>query len=200
MLAMGRWVSGLPGAVTLAPAMPLGALVLMSLGGLWLAIWRTRWRWWGWRRCWRVWRWPGVAPRARHAGGARRARPSRCAARTDCCIFVRKPKDRYAARDWLRRDGDSARHCGRDRLAGPEMRWRGLRASSSKVLVARVPAAGSAGGGLRRARQWWSARRRPARPADRRRCARQGCVSLASAVGARIAWTACAEDWTAPRR
>jgi competence protein ComEC len=47
MVAMGRWVSGLPGAVSLMPAMPLSALLAISLGGLWLAIWRTRWRWWG---------------------------------------------------------------------------------------------------------------------------------------------------------
>ena len=47
MVAMGRWVSGLPGAVSLAPAMPLSALLLISLGGLWLAIWRRGWRWWG---------------------------------------------------------------------------------------------------------------------------------------------------------
>ena len=47
MLALGRWVSGLPGAVTVTPAFPLGALVLISLGGLWLAIWRRRLRWWG---------------------------------------------------------------------------------------------------------------------------------------------------------
>src|SRR5205814_6109231 len=47
MVAMGRWVSGLPGAVSLAPAMPLGALVLISLGGLWLALWQRGWRWLG---------------------------------------------------------------------------------------------------------------------------------------------------------
>jgi competence protein ComEC len=44
MVAMGRWVSGLPGAVSLAPAMPLSALLLISVGGLWLAIWQKRWR------------------------------------------------------------------------------------------------------------------------------------------------------------
>ena len=47
MVAIGHWVSQLPGAVSLASAMPLAALVLMVLGGLWLAIWRQRWRWWG---------------------------------------------------------------------------------------------------------------------------------------------------------
>jgi competence protein ComEC len=33
-----------PGAVTMLPAMPEGAFGLMVLGGLWLALWRTRWR------------------------------------------------------------------------------------------------------------------------------------------------------------
>ncbi len=47
MLAVGRWVSGLPGAVSIVPAWPISALVLISLGGLWLVIWRRRWRWLG---------------------------------------------------------------------------------------------------------------------------------------------------------
>jgi competence protein ComEC len=105
MLAMGRWVSGLPGAVSLAPAMPLSALVLMSLGGLWLAIWRKAWRWWG------------VIPLAAGAGLAWFAPlPDMLVAPDAMTIairasdarlhFVRKPLDKYAARDWLRRDGD----------------------------------------------------------------------------------------------
>ncbi len=47
MLAMGRWVSGLPGAVSVMPAWPVSALVLVSLGGLWLGLWRKSWRWLG---------------------------------------------------------------------------------------------------------------------------------------------------------
>ncbi len=38
MLAMGRFVSGLPEAVSLARAFPVGVLATMALGGLWLAI------------------------------------------------------------------------------------------------------------------------------------------------------------------
>lgn len=105
MVAMGRWVSGLPGAVSLAPAMPLSALVLMSLGGLWLCIWRTRWRWWG------------VVPVAAGAVLAWFAPlPDMLVAPDGATVairaadgklhFVRKPRDKYAARDWLRRDGD----------------------------------------------------------------------------------------------
>ena len=47
MLAMGRFVSGLPGAVTASRAFPESALALIALGGLWLFIWRKSWRWWG---------------------------------------------------------------------------------------------------------------------------------------------------------
>jgi hypothetical protein len=50
MLAMGRWVSGLPGAVWIAPVFPVSALALLSLGGLWIAIWQRGCRgpifWW----------------------------------------------------------------------------------------------------------------------------------------------------------
>ena len=105
MVAMGRWESGLPGAVSLAPAMPLSALVLISLGGLWLFLWRTRWRWWG------------VAPIAAGAALAWFAPlPDMLVASDGATVamrgedgrlhFLRKPRDKYAARDWLRRDGD----------------------------------------------------------------------------------------------
>jgi competence protein ComEC len=106
MVAMGRWVSGLPGAVSLAPAMPLSALLVISLGGLWLAIWRRGWRWWG------------LAPLALGAVMAAAAPlPDMLVAGDAATIairgddgrlhFVRKPRDKYAARDWLRRDGDA---------------------------------------------------------------------------------------------
>jgi competence protein ComEC len=85
--------------------MPLSALLTMSLGGLWLAIWRRTWRWWG------------LAPMALGAVLAFIApRPDMLVASDGATIairgddgrlaFVRKPKDKYAARDWLRRDGD----------------------------------------------------------------------------------------------
>jgi len=108
VVAMGRWVSGLPGAVSLSPAMPVSALALIALGGLWCAIWQRRSRWWG------------LAPLALGvtlAFGAPRpdmlvaADGATVAVRGDDGLlhFLRKPKDRFAAREWLRRDGDGRR-------------------------------------------------------------------------------------------
>lgn len=44
MVACAYAVAGLPGAVTRLPAIPDVALALMVIGGLWLCLWRTRWR------------------------------------------------------------------------------------------------------------------------------------------------------------
>jgi len=47
-LALLLWIAHLtaaaPGAVAALPAMPDGAYAMMAAGGLWLALWRTRWR------------------------------------------------------------------------------------------------------------------------------------------------------------
>ncbi|TVV73121.1 ComEC/Rec2 family competence protein [Sphingomonas solaris] len=48
LLAIAHHVADLPGAVTALPSMPHGAFALMALGGLWLALWRTRVRALGW--------------------------------------------------------------------------------------------------------------------------------------------------------
>jgi len=40
-------VSGWPGSVALVPVMPVLGLALVSFGGLWLCLWRQRWRYWG---------------------------------------------------------------------------------------------------------------------------------------------------------
>lgn len=134
MVAMGRWVAGLPGAVTLAPAMPMTALLLMTAGGLWLVIWRRRWRWWGLLLLvigiGVMWRAPLpdmlVAPDARTVA----IRGS-----DGLLHFVRKPADKYIARDWLIRDGD-----GRDiadAVGVPGMKCDGVGCVlKGKVLVA----------------------------------------------------------------
>jgi competence protein ComEC len=41
---VAKSVSAWPGAITLIPAMPTWGLVGVAIGGLWLTIWRTRWR------------------------------------------------------------------------------------------------------------------------------------------------------------
>jgi competence protein ComEC len=44
---IAQTVAGWPGAVLLLPAMPLAGLILVTLGGLWLCLWRRPWRYWG---------------------------------------------------------------------------------------------------------------------------------------------------------
>lgn len=47
VMKIARAVAAWPGAAVQVSALPVGALVLVSLGGLWLAIWRTQLRWAG---------------------------------------------------------------------------------------------------------------------------------------------------------
>ncbi|MEG3086551.1 ComEC/Rec2 family competence protein [Sphingomonas sp. PB4P5] len=44
LLWIARTTAALPGSVAALPAMPAGAYALIVVGGLWLALWRTRWR------------------------------------------------------------------------------------------------------------------------------------------------------------
>ncbi len=50
-MAVLVWVAeataAMPGATVRLPMMPAPAYALIIAGGLWLALWRTRWRWWG---------------------------------------------------------------------------------------------------------------------------------------------------------
>ena len=106
MLALGRAVSGLPGAVTPAASMPVAALALMALGGLWLAIWQRRKRW------------LGLAGIAAGIAVAALARPPDMLVAADAATvavrgadgrlhFPLRPADRFAARAWLTQDGDA---------------------------------------------------------------------------------------------
>ncbi|MFZ4689463.1 MAG: ComEC/Rec2 family competence protein [Polymorphobacter sp.] len=47
LVALAEATTVLPGAVVRLPAMPVEAYALILTGGLWLALWRTRLRWWG---------------------------------------------------------------------------------------------------------------------------------------------------------
>ena len=115
MLAMGRFVSGLPGAVTPSRAFPASALGLIALGGLWLMLWRKSWRWWG------------LAPVAIGLLVALTARPPDILVADDAATvavrgtdgklaFPRRPRDTFSATRWLERDGDA--RAPRDALGG----------------------------------------------------------------------------------
>lgn len=105
MVAMGRWVSSLPGAVSLSPAMPVSALALMALGGLWCVIWQRHARWWGLAPVVLGIVLAFIAPRPDMLVAPDGAT---VAVRGDDGLlhFLRMPKDKFAAREWLRRDGD----------------------------------------------------------------------------------------------
>jgi competence protein ComEC len=47
LIWLAHKVASAPGAVAMLPTMPSAAYGLILLGGLWLALWRTPWRWWG---------------------------------------------------------------------------------------------------------------------------------------------------------
>ena len=105
MLAVGRFVSHLPGAVTAVAAWPVSALVLISFGGLWIVIWRS------------AWRWMGLAPALAGIVLILLARPPDLLVARDGqtlairaadgkLYFVRHIVDEYSASEWLKRDGD----------------------------------------------------------------------------------------------
>ncbi|MGB5484081.1 ComEC/Rec2 family competence protein, partial [Parasphingorhabdus sp.] len=47
LITLAHFVSSRPGAVTMLPSMPVVAFGLVLLGGLWLCLWRERWRYLG---------------------------------------------------------------------------------------------------------------------------------------------------------
>ncbi|HVP85795.1 MAG TPA: ComEC/Rec2 family competence protein [Rhizomicrobium sp.] len=106
MTAVAHWVSKLPGAASVAVVWPEYALVVVAIGGLWIAFWR------------RPWRWLGFAPIfIGIVATFFTARPDLMIDRDAKTIalrlpdgslgFVREPQDDYAAEIWLRRDGDA---------------------------------------------------------------------------------------------
>jgi competence protein ComEC len=105
MLVVGRWVSHLPGSVSRIAAWPISALVLMSLGGLWVVIWRERWRWLGLI--------PAVGGMLAMLAAsppdllvARDGETVAIRAADNRLYLVRRPADEYSAAEWLKRDGD----------------------------------------------------------------------------------------------
>ncbi len=47
LLGLAHAVAETPGAVALLPTMPVTAFALMVAGGLWICLWKTKWRRWG---------------------------------------------------------------------------------------------------------------------------------------------------------
>ena len=47
LIALAHFVSSRPGAVTMLPTMPVAAFALVIAGGLWICLWRERWRYCG---------------------------------------------------------------------------------------------------------------------------------------------------------
>jgi competence protein ComEC len=106
MLDMGHWVAALPGAAAAAATLPLAALLLLVFGGLWLMLWQG------------AKRWLGLAPLAAAIMVAMMARGPDLLVAPDAATvavraadgrlyFIGVPSDRFAAREWLRRDGDT---------------------------------------------------------------------------------------------
>ena len=118
MTGIAHWVAGLPGATTLVRAWPAAALGTIVFGGLWIALWRLKWRW------------LGLVPIALASAAIfAAAPPDLFIARDGRSLAVRgsdgalvilgdKP-DAYTAEQWLLRDGDrrdvtaarTAAHC-----------------------------------------------------------------------------------------
>jgi competence protein ComEC len=103
--AIAHWVAGLPGASTLVRAWPLGALLGIVFGGLWIALWR------------RSWRWLGLVPIAASFVAiqmstppdvfiARDAQSAAVRGEDGRLVILGKGADEYTTAQWLLRDGD----------------------------------------------------------------------------------------------
>lgn len=105
VLSVAHVVAGWEGADRLVASAPMSSLVLMTFGGLWLALWRGNWRIWG------------VAPMLVSLavwGSGERAdvlidREGRLAAvrMGDGRLALTSGRSSYAAEQWLRHDGDA---------------------------------------------------------------------------------------------
>ncbi|HEY4115061.1 MAG TPA: ComEC/Rec2 family competence protein [Rhizomicrobium sp.] len=106
MLTIGRWVSEMPGSVSYLRSWPMTALVLLTFGGLWTALWRQSWRWVGLVLV-------GIAvmliatARPPDILVARDGLTVALRGRDGLLRFIRAPADKYSAQEWLKRDGDS---------------------------------------------------------------------------------------------
>jgi competence protein ComEC len=44
IIRLAEWAAAMPAAAVLVPVLPVWGLALIAIGGLWLCLWRTRWR------------------------------------------------------------------------------------------------------------------------------------------------------------
>jgi competence protein ComEC len=105
MTAIAHWVADLPGATTLVRAWPVAALSGIVFGGLWIALWRMKWRW------------LGFVPIALAFGAiylsappdlfiARDGQSAAVRGANGALIILANKPDEYTASQWLLRDGD----------------------------------------------------------------------------------------------
>ena len=107
VLTVAHWVGGLPGAVVPVGAAPVMVLAAFVIGGLWLMLWRGPWRFTGF----------GLLGAGLLAWANPPARPDVLIAPEGRLVGIMTPDGRvldhdraqsFAARSWLRRDGDVA--------------------------------------------------------------------------------------------
>lgn len=102
---IAAWVASWPGATLSVPAMPVGGLLIFTFGGLWLCLWREKWRWWG------------LAPMALALACIPLSPPPDVLVSSDAALMaVRGPdgalilstpqRRSLALQSWMRRDGD----------------------------------------------------------------------------------------------
>ncbi len=105
MLAVGRFVSRLPGAVSVVSAWPVSALVADLPWWTVVVIWRRRWRWLG-----LVAIVAGIVQALAAPGAdilmAATRKPLLIAAATGCCISSGRRATNIRLSEWLKRDGD----------------------------------------------------------------------------------------------
>ncbi len=106
MTGIAHWVAELPGATTLVRAWPPAALAVIVFGGLWIALWRLKWRWLGLAPI-------AVALAAIFASAApdlfiaRDGMSMAVRGRDGALIVLGEKPDEYTAQQWLLRDGDT---------------------------------------------------------------------------------------------
>jgi competence protein ComEC len=131
------WIAGTvaawPGAAAHLPEVPPGAFLAVVTGGLWLCLWRTRWRL------------AGLAPLALGVAFAASARPPDLLVAGDAqsfavrdghrLVFVGNPLGRFERETWLRRAGfDPESEDAAMRLSEPSARLGNLACDSTACV------------------------------------------------------------------